>query len=32
MGYSLHPVEKSLLLTGNKSVEAAMDWLDQNKD
>ena len=32
MGYSLHPVEKALLLTGNKSVEAAMDWLDQNKD
>lgn len=32
MGYTLHPVEKALLLTGNKSVEAAMDWLDQNKD
>lgn len=32
IGYSRHPVEKALLLTGNVSINAAVDWIEENKD
>ena len=32
MGYKKNPAEKALLLTGNKTIQAAIDWMDQNKD
>jgi uncharacterized UBP type Zn finger protein len=32
MGYKKNPAEKALLLTGNKTIQAAIDWIDQNKD
>lgn len=32
MGYKKNPAEKGLLLTGNKTIQAAIDWMDQNKD
>lgn len=32
IGYSRHPVEKALLLTGNVSIAAAIDWMEENKN
>lgn len=32
MGFSRHPAEKSLFMTGNKNVQSALEWLEQNKD
>lgn len=32
MGYARNPSEKALLLTGNKSIQDAIEWMDQNKN
>ena len=32
MGYSKNPTEKALFMTQSKSVEAALQWLNDNKD
>lgn len=32
MGFEKNPVEKALFMTQNKSMEAALEWIEQNKD
>lgn len=32
MGFEKNPAEKALFMTQNKSMEAALEWIEQNKD